>query len=120
MTKCKAGNGICDPSDVCKSGSCMEALAAEGVTCSGSPTGDCDLQDTCNGQGACIDCIKDISVVCHPAMSTCDVPEACNGGHACPADSFITVGSSCGSDADTECNNPDTCDGLGKCLTNFH
>jgi len=45
----------------------MEALAAEGVTCSSSPTGDYDSQDTCNDQGACIDCIKETSVVCHPA-----------------------------------------------------
>ena len=55
MTECRPGNGVCDPADVCMAGVCVEAFAAEGDACGSSPAGDCDLQDTCDGKGACVD-----------------------------------------------------------------
>jgi len=119
MTECKPGKGVCDPADVCQSGVCVEAFAAEGDACGSNPAGECDLQDTCDGKGACIDRVMDVSTVCRPAATECDVPETCDGSHACPADSFVTAGTGCGSAVDTECDDPDTCDGMGNCLTNL-
>jgi hypothetical protein len=50
----------------------------------------------------------------------CDPAELCTGvpGEDCPDDELAPEFTPCGSDADTACTDPDTCDGLGMCLTN--
>ncbi len=49
----------------------------------------------------------------------CDVAEYCNGAGACPANAFEPTGTACGSGADTNCDNPDTCNSSGVCQSNF-
>ncbi|MDX2166670.1 MAG: hypothetical protein SF182_06385, partial [Deltaproteobacteria bacterium] len=45
--------------------------------------------------------------------------EVCDGTNpTCPSDSFEPSGTACGSSADDDCTNPDTCDGSGLCETN--
>ena len=52
---------------------------------------------------------------------------SCDDGNACTNDSFngsacvhtpVSAGTACGSNADTQCDNPDTCDGSGNCQAN--
>jgi hypothetical protein len=46
--------------------------------------------------------------------------ENCDGSSFnCPSDGFAAAGVACGSNASNACNNPDSCDGTGACLTNF-
>ena len=37
---------------------------------------------------------------------------------SCPADAFEPAGTACGDQTDSECDNPDSCDGGGACLAN--
>src|SRR2546428_12556056 len=41
-----------------------------------------------------------------------------NGTGGGPDNGFKSAGTPCGNPADTECTNPDTCNGSGTCLTN--
>jgi hypothetical protein len=52
---------------------------------------------------------------------------SCDDGNACTNDSFngsacvhtpVSAGTACGSSSDTQCDNPDTCDGSGTCQAN--
>jgi len=104
MTECKLSKDVWDPADVCQSAICVEAFAAAGDACGSSPLGDCALPDTCHG--ACADRVMDVSIVCCPADMEWD------GSHDCLADFFVVERTDCGSDVDTDCDNPDTCEGM--------
>jgi hypothetical protein len=85
-----------------------------------APGEDCDGTDDASCPG-----------LCNP---TCDCPvcgnlivdgtEQCDGGPCCVpplspgACTFRISGTGCGSAADTDCTNPDTCDATGTCLAN--
>ncbi len=57
--------------------------------------------------------------VCRPSAGACDVAESCDGvSNNCPVDGFAAAGTACGSASDTECDNPDTCNGSGSCQLN--
>jgi hypothetical protein len=56
--------------------------------------------------------------VCRADAGECDVAEHCDGAGACPADSFEPAGFACGSNSDTVCDNPDTCNATGACQVN--
>lgn len=58
--------------------------------------------------------------VCRIASGECDISEKCDGINAeCPADVFKPLDTACGDVTDTDCDNPDTCDGYGVCKENF-
>jgi hypothetical protein len=58
------------------------------------------------------------STVCRPSAGDCDVTENCTGSAAsCPANSFKPNATPCGDPADTSCDNPDSCNSSGTCLT---
>jgi uncharacterized repeat protein (TIGR02543 family) len=56
---------------------------------------------------------------------TVDPGEDCDDGNTQPGDccaadcTFEAPGSVCGDPSDTECDNPDSCDGMGTCAPNF-
>ena len=53
------------------------------------------------------------------AGGVCDPAETCTGSSGtCPADVLSASGTACGSGTDTDCTNPDTCNGMGTCLVN--
>jgi hypothetical protein len=57
--------------------------------------------------------------VCRPSAGECDLEETCTGSStACPANVGITSGTPCGNQGSSECDNPDTCDGVGSCQSN--
>ncbi|CAB9511569.1 expressed unknown protein [Seminavis robusta] len=52
-------------------------------------------------------------------IHSCDVDEMCDGiSKSYPTDTFAPSGTSCGCGAMSECDDPDTCDGSGRCLLN--
>ncbi len=84
----------------------VKAFTAEGDACSSNPLGDCDLPDTCHGKGASVD----------PAWMSvlCAILPIWNGMVAMLVRPFFFVveGTGCGSDVDTDCDDPDTCEGM--------
>jgi Ca2+-binding RTX toxin-like protein len=124
-TVCNPGSGdLCDPDEVC-SGAADVACPADAFepasTVCRPVAGVCDLAENCPGvaDGACPDDGFDTGTECRADTGECDVPESCNGfGVDCPPDGFEPADTPCGSGDDTECDNPDTCDGSNNCLDN--
>lgn len=94
---------------------------------------DCDdnddcTNDNCNGGGVCsnIPTYNPATECCDPTSGTVTL---INDGNpctqdACDADTGTVdhtpepAGTTCGNNADTECTNPDSCDGAGNCAAN--
>src|SRR5262249_48922399 len=97
-----------------------DAVKPSGTTCRAG-TDVCDATEACDGSSKLCppDAFSPSGTPCRPAAGACDVTESCTGSSAaCPPDAFRPSGTGCGSSADTDCDNPDTCDGSGTCLTN--
>ncbi len=59
--------------------------------------GACDLQDTCDGAGTCVDNVAARNVKCRDKVpgNDCDVDDFCDGtSKSCP-DAFAPAGTSC-------------------------
>jgi hypothetical protein len=138
------GNECTD--DICLAGLCENPPQPEGFACGDPFDSECDNPDTCDGAGTCLDNLEPPGFACgDPTDTDCDNPDTCDGagtcelnlepdGTACTDDGndctqdFCDVGACihpdepvdtpCGDPNDTQCDNPDTCDGLGVCLDN--
>ncbi len=104
----------CDGAGACPA----DAFEPATTPCGDATDNTCTDPDTCNGNGTCLRHDAPTSTVCRPDAGECDVEERCDGNGACPADAFEPAGTSCGSSSDTVCDNPDSCDGSGTCLVN--
>jgi hypothetical protein len=120
------GNGTVDDGEDCDDGNNLpgDCCAADCTyetsdTLCGNP-GDliCDLQDTCDGSGTCVDNVEPTSMSCRNSAGECDPAEFCDGAGSCPADAFEPNGTACGDSSDTSCDNPDTCM-AGECMANY-
>jgi uncharacterized repeat protein (TIGR01451 family) len=122
-TVCRASAGVCDVAEACtgSSAACpVDAFVAASTVCRTS-AGVCDVAETCTGSSAAcpVDAFVAASTVCRASSGQCDVAENCTGSSAsCPAQSFAPASTPCGDPSDTNCDNPDTCDGSGICLAN--
>jgi len=171
---CPDDGNPCTMSPVCMDHTCVYPPAAAGTACGDPSDTDCDDPDTCNGAGTCVvnhepdgttcpddgnDCTDDTcsagtcthpnepaGTACgDPSDTDCDDPDTCNGagtcvvnhepdGTACPDDgndctddtcsagtcthANKPAGTACGDPSDTDCDDPDTCNGAGACLEN--
>lgn len=115
---CADGNDC--TADLCNDpGGCDNPNAPQDTPCGDASDAECNLPDTCDGNGNCIDNVKAEATLCREAAGECDVAEACTGlDPDCPPDEFAPAGSACGDPADGDCDNPDSCDGAGLCLEN--
>ncbi|MCH7591643.1 MAG: hypothetical protein IH989_02530, partial [Planctomycetes bacterium] len=105
--------GTCDPTD----GSVSQDPLPSGTTCGNSASDVCDAQDTCDGNGVCVDQFAPSGTACgNPASAECNMPDTCDGAGVCLSN-VEPSGAPCGDPADTTCNPADTCDGLGACVT---
>ena len=132
--------------DVCISGACTHPAASEGTACGDQTATECDNADTCDGAGACLPNFAPTGLLCgDSSTSECDNADVCDGAGACSpnhqpdglgcgddgaectfdaCESGLCAhpprpsGTACGDSGDTECDNPDTCDGEGACLLN--
>jgi MYXO-CTERM domain-containing protein len=112
-----SGDGVCDLQDTCDTeGSCVDNVALSTVTCDDS--NDCTAtngveggQDFCDGAGSC----DTEAITCTDDENDCTV-DACVGGYCNTPE---TEGTPCGDPSDTDCDDPDTCDGAGVCLVNY-
>ncbi len=126
------GNGTCDinneatglvctddgndcTNDRCNSGNCTHPNKTQGTACGSTGNTDCDNPDTCNAGGVCQSNNESNGTGCIPDANDC-TDDVCQGGF-CTHDNSV-VGTACGSIGDTDCTNPDSCDGAGVCLDN--
>jgi hypothetical protein len=119
-TVCRADAGACDVEELCDgAGSCPANVFEPALTACGDPSDTvCSNPDSCDGLGVCNARNEASTVTCRGAAGECDLAEQCDGAGSCPADDFKSSGSACGSNSDTVCDNPDTCNGTGTCLVN--
>ncbi|MFT7579473.1 MAG: hypothetical protein ACI9MR_001137, partial [Myxococcota bacterium] len=111
------GDEQCDDGNL-QGGDCCGAtcqLESVGAFCGASGSGVCDLQDICDGAGACVDAIADTMTLCRPAAGVCDEPEFCGGDGLCTSDFKRT--NECRASAGV-CDPAESCDGvLDSCPT---
>lgn len=98
------GSGVCDGAGACRE--CLEL--GPDARCS-------EPLPVCSSVGACVECIADGDCAGRVTLATC-FRAACVDS-ACT--SVPNVGAPCGSPADTECDNPDSCGPSGECLPNY-
>jgi hypothetical protein len=117
-TACPSDDNDCT-TDVCSGGVCTHSSAPFGTACGISSTSDCDLADTCDGEGSCQENFMPEGFICgDPSNTDCDNADTCDGQGICLSNLEV-AGAACGDQADTECNAPDTCNGAGDCLDNY-
>jgi hypothetical protein len=120
-TSCRTATGECDAAETCDGSSFVcpaDGVKAAGTTCT-SDGNICTL-DECDGVSTlCQHPAGNAGTTCRPAAGDCDVAETCDGSSpTCPTDGFEAAGAACGSSANTDCTDPDTCNGAGVCLAN--
>jgi len=104
----------CDTSTgFCTSGPAVNLAA--GTACGSQSDTDCDNPNTCNGTGTCLARNEPNNTACTTDGIECTTDRCQNGLCTHP---FTTAGVACGSPGDTNCDNPDTCDGAGACSVN--
>jgi len=108
----------CTDPDTCDgAGTCLANHAAASTPC--TDDGQVCTSDACDGAGACVHPAGNAGTECRADGGECDVAEACDGlNPSCPPDGFEPANAACGSPDDTECTEPDACDGGGNCLAN--
>ncbi len=120
--ECRAKGGECDAAEFCTGNSATcpdDTFAPANTRCGGRPQGGCDMQDTCDGAGACKAKIKPRGAVCRKAAGRCDIPETCDGvTKQCPSDKFKTKDTKCGNMRPAYCKNVDTCSGTNGVCAN--
>ncbi len=88
----------------------------EGATC-GDPTDtECDSPDACNGSGVCETNPKPDGTACSDDGNECTFDQCSVGLCDHPSRPINTP---CGDPSDSECDNPDSCDGNSACRNNF-
>ena len=102
----------------CNAGVCNIVPGNTGSVCRGS-AGECDPQETCSG--ASTTCPGDTKA---PSGTGCTddgnqcTNDQCDGANVLCQHPDKGAGTACGSGADTDCDNPDTCNGAGACQAN--
>jgi hypothetical protein len=112
-TLCRAGTGVCDPSEFCDGDNSTCPNDEKLTSVCRSAAGDCDLAESCNGStGACPADVKSTEV-CRPVVNPiCDVEESCDGTNdACPDDELLNC-----EDDDGEICTGAVCDELEGCV----
>jgi hypothetical protein len=87
-----------------------------GVACGSDSDTECDSPDACDGAGVCEVNHKTDDTPCADEGNICS-KNLCNTGLCTHPPE--PIGLACGDPADTECDNPDSCDGGGLCVPHF-
>ncbi len=124
---CEGVNQVC-----CTSGTACPGFTSwngSGTTCAAPGACACTSDADCPDNGFCQprscnlatgQCQNDTPPVC-PGTTACAngvCDPAANGGAGGCIVSNKAAGTACGSNADTNCDNPDTCNGSGSCVSN--
>jgi hypothetical protein len=113
-TACTSDGNDCT-SDVCSGGVCTHPNEPEDTACGSNSDTDCDNRDTCNASGVCQTNHEEDDTACTSDGNACTEDVCDNGACTHPNE---PAGTNCGSGSDSDCDNPDTCNGSGVCQTN--
>jgi hypothetical protein len=119
------GDGVVEDGEDCDPGAdvpgdCCTAdckFETPETACGSNSDTACDNPDTCNAEGVCQTNHETNGTNCGDEGTACVNQDTCLEG-VCHDNGFKTPGTSCGSNSDTDCDNPDTCDGSGTCQPN--
>jgi hypothetical protein len=89
---------------------------AEATPCGDDSDTDCDAPDACNGLGVCEENWKPDGTTCTDEPNEC-TDDVCESGICIHPP--VAAGIACGDPTDTDCDDPDTCDGGGTCAPNY-
>lgn len=113
--------GALNPENDCQS--CVPQVSTiqwtnrtEGSTCGSNASNECDNPDACDGAGICESNHKTDLTACSDDGNQCSKDYCVSGLCTHPPE---PLGLPCGSPLDTECDNPDSCDGGGVCRDNY-
>jgi hypothetical protein len=101
--------------DRCLDGVCTHPYKEIGAACGDPSDTDCDNPDSCDGGGICLINNEPDGTPCTDDGNAC-TDDICDTG-LCDHP-YWPEGHSCGDGSDTDCTDPDTCDGAGTCLDN--
>jgi len=123
---CRIGTGCYATGDLDPANDCMACNPASsttdwspvsiGTACGTDTEDDCDWPDSCDGAGVCLSNPKPDGTQCLADGNGC-TQNLCESGVCSHPPQ--PVGVACGDPGDTECDNPNTCNGSGVCLQNF-
>jgi len=102
--------------DTCLAGQCTHAPKPAGTPC--TPDANYCTAEVCNAQGSCISLPVSNGTLCFVLdwdRNQCTDDVCVNGACAHP---LLPAGTRCGAFLDSECDDPDTCNGAGACLEN--
>jgi len=125
LDDCRIGDGCYAIGDRNPQNDCMACLVDSatqwsdlpgGTSCGNMSEDDCDAPDTCDGNGFCQSNPKPDGTLCLDDGNAC-TEDVCAGGTCTHPPE--PAGLACGDPRDTECDNPNTCDGAGACAANF-
>ncbi len=119
-------DSICDNPDTCNgiTGLCNSNFESPATTCR-TDAGQCDVAEKCDGAGACpADSFEPSNASCVGISQNqpCDTDGAdhCTGVDNNCVDVYKPPSVACGDQSDTNCDNPNTCNGVtGACNPNF-
>ncbi|MDH5671753.1 MAG: hypothetical protein OEZ06_06360 [Myxococcales bacterium] len=106
----------CSWPDQCKAGSCEPRHTAAGTLC-GDQRRDCHFDDTCDGNGNCVDKgLWTTGTACGDSTNggICNAPDSCDAAGVCQPN-VAPLDTICGDDGEP-CKFPDRCDGKGLCI----
>ncbi len=108
-------SATCDDLNGCTNDSCDVTLGC----LNDANTDPCDDGNACTQTDTCAnsECVGANPVIC-TAFNDCHEVGTCDTASGICSDPFSIVDKACGNGGDTECTNPDTCDGAGSCLAN--
>ncbi len=114
-----------DDGNDCTSGTCdvQTGIVAQqplpnGTMCGNPSAGQCDLQDTCDANGTCIDRIAVAGTACGSSGTTaCSNPDSCDAFGSCSSND-LPFGAMCGDPTNDQCTSADSCNGAGTCSPN--
>ena len=115
-------DGITCTGDVCSEGSCTHPVTTASCLIDGicyadeyTELGECRKCDADTNASGWTPLAPGTECRAAGADSTCDPAEACGTSGPCPDNAYANTTTDCGDPADTECSNPDKCDGAGSC-----
>ncbi len=117
-TSCGDSGDECNDGQVCTAGACGGGGPKPAGTACGSDTNnECTNPDTCDASGVCQPNDAPDDTSCGDSGDECNDGQFCTAG-ACGGGGPKPAGTTCGSDTNDECTNPDTCDASGVCQPN--
>jgi len=112
-------------SDACNVAACDDVIGAcdvrprdDGTQCGDATATECSGPNVCDA-GNCVANDLPTGTPCGQTGVVCRIDDQCDGHGQCVALGLAPEGSACGSQVDSDCDAPDTCDAFGACQPNY-